>query len=91
MTDVIQRVLEERKRQNEKWGEQNHNEVEWIAILGEEYGEASKEAVDFHFCYKGSQEQPAILERLKTELIQTAAVAIQIVECIERKQKIPHN
>lgn len=87
MNSVIKRVLDERQRQNEKWGEQNHNAVEWIAILGEEFGEASKEAVDFHFCNKGTKEQAKILENLKTELIQTATVAIQIVECIERNQK----
>ena len=96
MSTVIQRVLNERKRQNEKWGIQDHNTVEWIAIITEEIGEASQEAVDFHFRnpVKGTPisipslaTQSVRLQNLKTELIQTAAVAIQAVESIERQER----
>ena len=33
-------VFDERQRQNAKWGVQRHSWPEWMAILGEEYGEA---------------------------------------------------
>ena len=90
MNTVIERVQRERSRQDKKWGEQNHNVVEWIAILMEEIGEASKEAVDFHFGYKPKTGltdvvQSIRINNLKKELIQSAAVAIAIVESIERQ------
>lgn len=93
MKTVIQRVIDERLRQDEKWGEQNHNAVEWISILTEEVGEASKEAVDFHFANgdvdvklkAGKSLQIERIQKLKRELIQVAAVAIQAVESIERQ------
>ena len=93
MKTVIQRVIDERLRQDAKWGEQNHNAIEWVAILTEEVGEASKEAVDFHFANgdvdvklkAGKRLQIQRIEHLKKELIQAAAVAIQAVESIERQ------
>ena len=44
--DIINLILAERKRQDTKWGEQNHNIYKWLAILGEEVGEANKAALD---------------------------------------------
>lgn len=35
---IINKVLEERKRQDIKWGEQNHPAPVWGTIIGEEYG-----------------------------------------------------
>lgn len=95
MENVLNLVKSERLRQNEKWGIQDHNAVEWIAILTEEVGEASKEAVDFHF---GNGEdnpkdevsdkiQQMRIERLRLELVQVAAVAVQAVESIDRQLK----
>ena len=57
-------VRDERIRQDKKWGEQNHRDSTWLAILVEEVGEAAK----------------AILEKdgddLEKEIIQVAAVAV---------------
>ena len=39
--DVISLILRERFNQDEKWGEQNHDIYKWLAILGEEVGEAN--------------------------------------------------
>lgn len=49
MKSILNEVKEERIRQNEKWGVQNHSPIEWVGILTEETGEVSKEAVDYHF------------------------------------------
>lgn len=66
-------VLQERIRQDEKWGEQNHTPTEWLPILMEEIGEFSK----------------AILEEsnIREEAVQVAAVALSIVESIDRNSK----
>jgi len=99
MENILEEIKQERFEQNAKWGEQNHNLVEWIAILSEEVGEASKEAVDFHFKnpYKNAHgERQEVLEndvvqqlRLKDyrmELIQVCAVAVQMIESLERNE-----
>ena len=46
-TDVIlQLVKDERVRQDLKWGPQHHRIADWLAIIGEEYGEACMAYVD---------------------------------------------
>ena len=47
--DILAEIREERRRQDVKWGEQNHSPIEWCAILTEEVGEVSKEALELHF------------------------------------------
>lgn len=93
MEKVIAEVRAERQRQNQKRGNQNHNAVEWISILTEEVGEAAKEAVDFHFgngeinpkLPAGENLQRVRIENYRTECIQIAAVAIQMVESLDRQ------
>ena len=83
----------ERLKQENKWGEQNHNLVEYMAILTEEVGEASKEAIDYHFKNKSSCNnapshdlQKRRLKNYREELIQVAAVAVQMIESVDRNE-----
>lgn len=87
MECVINEVREERQLQNAKWGEQNHNVCEWVSILAEEVGEVSKEAVDLHFKYgiTDKQTEQNRIENYRKECIQVAAVAIQMVESLDRQ------
>ncbi len=95
MESILKEVQNERLRQNEKWGEQNHNAVEWVAILTEEVGEVAKEAVDFHFANgdadvnlrAGESLQRQRIENYRKECIQVAAVAVQMVESLDRPLK----
>lgn len=92
---IIIEVRRERFRQDKKWGEQNHNVVEWIAILGEEFGEAAKEAVDFHFANglppkeemtgEHKKIQYKRIQNYRKECIEVAAVAISMVESLDRQ------
>ena len=66
-------VLVERERQDEEWGEQNHYSFKWLAILGEEVGEANKAALE---------SKP---DEYRAELIQVAAVAMAMIECHDRQ------
>ncbi|MGB0428949.1 MAG: hypothetical protein ACPGLV_00650 [Bacteroidia bacterium] len=97
MESILEEIKQERVRQNQKFGEQNHKPIEWIAILSEEVGEAAKEALDHHFEYpekteSGKQEcntelQAQRLKDYRKELIQVAAVAVQMIECLDRNRK----
>jgi hypothetical protein len=76
---IVSQILNERSAQDEKWGEQNHNPVEWMSILMEEVGEASKEAIENHF-----NPDTKILDKYRNEMIQVAAVALAMIECLDR-------
>ena len=75
-------IANERARQDQKWGVQDHTPAEWMSILGEEYGEAC-EKVNDTFQWSGPPAPLAVSEYLE-ELIQVAAVAVAAIENLER-------
>lgn len=81
LDSVLIDVRAERDRQDRKWGEQNHNLMVWLAVLGEEYGESCKAALDSRV---GSKTGKATLADVRMELVQTAAVAVAAIECLDR-------
>lgn len=82
---ALNAVLYERERQDEKWGEQNHDPFLYLTILGEEYGEMCKAALEARFA-KPDKNKEMLLAHLREEAVQTAAVALAIVECLDRDQ-----
>lgn len=76
---ALRDVLAERKRQDAKWGEQNHDPFTYLTILTEEVGETAQAALSMRF---GSGD-PA---HLREEAVQVAAVALAIVECLDRQK-----
>jgi len=74
MRDPLQDIMEERARQDRKWGEQNHHDLYWLGILTEEVGEAAKSIIE-------NAQQNA-----ETELVQCAAVLVAWLECRRRNQ-----
>ena len=70
-------VIAERARQDQKFGEQNHDPITYVTVLMEEVGEFAQAALQARF---GG---PAA-ERLRDEAVHTAAVALAIVECLDR-------
>ena len=74
---ILTDVVLERNRQQQKWGVQTHSIMEWLVILGEEFGEACKAANECYF-----RDDP--LDKLRKELVQTMAVALAIVEGIDQ-------
>lgn len=78
--NVLYEVEIERERQEAKWGQQNHHPFHYLAILGEEVGEANKAAV------QAFGEGGEWIEYRK-ELIQVAAVAVAMIECFDRNQQ----
>ncbi len=74
---AIKDVLDERARQDEKWGEQNHDPFTYLTVLIEEVGELAQAAL--HKRFGGPAD-----ENLRAEAVQMAAVALAIVECLDR-------
>ena len=74
--DPLQDIMEERARQDRKWGEQNHPNLYWLGILVEEVGESAKAIIEDDS------------ENIEKELVQVAAVAVAWLECIKRKGRV---
>lgn len=83
--DMIFKLINgERDRQDQLWGyPQNNTFCEWSSILAEETGELVKELNDLNFtCARGSK------ERVLTEAIQVAAVAVSIIEHFDHADRV---
>lgn len=76
---VLAEVLQERERQQAKWGQQDHDPAVWLMILGEEVGEVNNAALEH---LMGNVPN---LSAYREELIQVAAVAVQAVENLDRR------
>jgi len=72
-------VCKELSRQRHQWGEQMHAPEWWIAILGEEYGEVCKAALEHTLQGRDTEKD------YRKELIEVAAVAISAAECFDKK------
>jgi NTP pyrophosphatase (non-canonical NTP hydrolase) len=83
---VTDEVQDERRKQDRKWGPQNHTPLEWMAILTEEIGEAAKEALEHHWSGTHYPVDHERLHRLRAELVQVAAVAVAMIESLDRNE-----
>lgn len=68
-------ILDERDRQDEKWGPQDHSLFEWVTILTEEVGELAAAALGHTF---GTAQHPDLDWR--KEAVQIAALALAMLE-----------
>lgn len=74
---ILQDVLNERNRQNIKFGSnRNHHPFLWNTILSEEVGEAAEASLDIEF--KG-----ASIDNYRKELVEIAAVAIAAIQDLD--------
>lgn len=76
LAKALNAVVAERIRQEKLWGEQTLPLPAWLAILAEEFGEVAKEVNNYHGDYS----------RIREELSHVAAVAVQWIEAIDRKE-----
>ncbi|AQW55261.1 hypothetical protein ACIQPP_05425 [Streptomyces violaceusniger] len=81
LSPAVSDVLTERARQDEKWGEQNHDPEVWLAIAGEEFGELAQAILARRF---GAAEHSSHNTGVRAEAVQLAAVAVALVECLDR-------
>lgn len=88
---VLRDVVAERLRQEQKGGPQDHKQIIWMSILTEEVGEAAQAINDHHF--KPGMHNPENFDHelhkksrahIREELIQVAAVAVAMVESLDR-------
>ena len=79
---VLAQVIAERARQDTKFGRtRDMPMLEWVCVIGEEIGEAASDA---HEIADGRLPKALGLGRFAVELVQTAAVAGNIIEHMDR-------
>jgi len=74
MEDIFNKVLEERQRQNDKYGDRDQHPCVWMTILTEELGEVAKEICDAGFDHE------KLDSNYETELIQMISVGVAMLE-----------
>lgn len=79
--NILEEVLIERERQDNLWGQQDHDPFKWTTILLEEVGEVAKAALEASDSKYGSN----TLDDYRAELIQVAAVAVSAIESLDRQ------
>ena len=82
---VIPEIIQERSKQDERWGEQNHTPCKWLVILMEEVGEASKAELEQTMLknpWGGN-----LYSRYREELVHVAAVAVAAIESFDRNME----
>lgn len=79
--DILQGIIEERDRQDNKWGLQKHDLGVWMLILTEEVGEASEAALRTIFG------NPDNISDFEEEVLQVAEVAVKILEFVRRARE----
>jgi len=82
MENILEEIRKERERQDNKWGVQNHNPFVWLAIIGEEKGEADEAALEAHFDHMGNH----TFDDYRKELIEVASTAVAAIECLDRSR-----
>lgn len=74
---ALDQILDERKRMEKAYGEQNQDPFAWQCLLGGEFGDTAKAILEHRFSL-------GRVEDIEKEAIQMAAVALAFVECLER-------
>lgn len=83
--DSLFRIVDERARQDGKWGQQNHSIEKWMPILMEEVGELSEAVNETIFNNGPEAQKKGGYDNLMKEASHVAAVAVGFMECLQRK------
>lgn len=85
MESAIQSIIQERTRQDAKWGQQDHEPMAWMGILGEEFGELCEAVNETHFNNGPEARKKGGYENMRAEAVQVAAVAVSFIEALDRR------
>lgn len=82
---ALHAVIEERQRQDAKWGEQNHDPQYWMGILGEEFGELCQAVNETVFNNGPEERKKGGYANMRAEAVQVAAVSVAFIELLDRR------
>ena len=70
-------------RQKNKWGEQSHDPFTWIAIVLEEFGEATKDILDATHQNTSDEVHNETWNNARKEIVETIACLVQLYRSME--------
>lgn len=85
---AIMAVIAERRRQDAKFGKQDHDPAWWMVIMGEEYGETCQAVCE----YRWAEAMPTVKNRMQridhalAEAAQVSAVGVAMMQAIMRNE-----
>jgi NTP pyrophosphatase (non-canonical NTP hydrolase) len=85
MKSAIADLMSERARQDSLWGQQDHEAIVWLGILTEEVGELAQQIIESTI-FNHRQVEEYNFESMREEAVQVAAVALALVECLDRNK-----
>lgn len=85
VSNAVQAVIDERRRQDIKWGLQDHEPQYWVGILGEEFGELCEAINETVFDNGPEARKKGGYENMRREAVQVAAVAVGFIEALDRR------
>ena len=95
--DILHEIKQERRRQDDKWGEQNHpdgTDTKWAVVANRMKAQCERKARDGKLTFRDIFEEEiweAYAEtdetKLRAELIQAAAVLVNWIGAIDRRRK----
>lgn len=79
-------IAGERDRQERLFGVQKHHPAYWLALLGKQLGQLGEATVKREWASKGGPGSPYDVanQKIRNEAVQLAAVALNMIECIDR-------
>lgn len=85
--NLLYLILEERNRQDQKYGPQSHNPEVWQSIMAEEFGEMAQAINETIFNNGEEKRKLGGIENIKKELIHILAVGFAMYIDLEGKNK----
>lgn len=85
---AIQMIVKERRRQDEKFGKQDHDPAWWMVIMGEEFGETCEAVCEYRWA-EANPEHKSRQDRIRhavEEASQVAAVGAAMIQAILRDE-----
>ena len=82
---ALDNIVQERRRQDAKWGLQSHNPAVWLAIAMEEVGELAQAINETMFDNGPEARALGGYQNMRREAVQAAAVLVSLIEDLDRK------
>lgn len=76
MDNIFEEIKAEKKRQEVKYGIQDHDPFIWTSILSEELGKADEALIDSYF-------SNIDIEEFRKHIVQLGAVCVSTLECLD--------
>lgn len=84
--NAVENVLEERRNQDEQWGVSDHDPQFWSLILSKHAGRLTSKALDWGAMVGYDSEEFYAIMEFRDQAVKVAAIALAIVECIDRAE-----